>query len=121
MASRNPERPAVADIDPPCDHKLHGMREDIVRPAGVGCHAVWDQFSGGSGVRKTGTAPLSRAPLRERGARFDLAAVLFEILLDLKGGHAAGAGGGDGLAIAAVLDVAAGKDAGDRLAVERRE
>ena len=46
-----------------------------------------------------------------------LAAVLFEVLFDFEGGHAAGAGGGDGLAVAAVLDVAAGEDAGDGLAV----
>ena len=45
-----------------------------------------------------------------------LAAVLFEVLLRFERGHAAGAGGGDGLAIAAVLHVAAGVDAGhDRL------
>ncbi len=40
-------------------------------------------------------------------------AVLFEEFFGLEGGHAAGAGGGDGLSVAAVLDVAAGEDAGD--------
>ena len=42
-----------------------------------------------------------------------LAAELFEVLFDFEGGHAAGAGGGDGLAVAAVLDVSAGVDAGE--------
>src|SRR5882762_7624189 len=46
---------------------------------------------------------------------------LFEVLFDLEGGHAAGAGGGDGLAVAAVLDVSAGEDAGEDLAVEGGE
>jgi hypothetical protein len=50
-----------------------------------------------------------------------LAAVLFEVFFDLEGGHTAGAGGGDGLTIAAVLDVSAGEDAGDNLAVEGGE
>ena len=35
----------------------------------------------------------------------------FEVLFHFEGGHAAGAGGGDGLAVAAVLDVSAGEDA----------
>jgi hypothetical protein len=48
-------------------------------------------------------------------------AVFFEVLFDFEGGHAAGAGGGDGLAVAAVLDVAAGEDAGDDFAVEGGE
>ena len=39
--------------------------------------------------------------------------MFFEVLLDFEGGHAAGARGGDGLAVAAVLDVAAGEDAGN--------
>ena len=39
--------------------------------------------------------------------------MLFEVLLHLQCSHAAGAGGGDGLAVAAVLDVSAGEDAGD--------
>jgi hypothetical protein len=47
--------------------------------------------------------------------------VFFEVLFDLEGGHAAGAGGGDGLTVAAVLDVSAGEDAGDDLAVEGGE
>jgi hypothetical protein len=47
--------------------------------------------------------------------------VLFEVLFDLEGGHAAGAGGGDGLTVAAVLDVSAGEDAGEKLAIERGE
>jgi hypothetical protein len=47
--------------------------------------------------------------------------VLFEVLFYFEGGHAAGAGGGDGLAVAAVLDVSAGEDAGDDLAVEGGE
>ncbi len=47
--------------------------------------------------------------------------MLFEVLFDLEGGHAAGAGGGDGLAVAAVLNVSAGEDAGDDLAVEGGE
>src|ERR1700761_6241174 len=41
----------------------------------------------------------------------ELAAEGFEILFYFEGGHAAGAGGGDGLAVAAVLDVTAGVDA----------
>src|SRR5579863_2089471 len=44
-------------------------------------------------------------------------AVFFEILFDFEGSHAAGAGGGDGLAVAAVLHVAAGIDAGNDNAV----
>src|SRR5271163_4932557 len=40
-------------------------------------------------------------------------AVVFEKLLDLDGSHATGSGGGDGLAIAAILHVAAGKNALD--------
>jgi hypothetical protein len=44
--------------------------------------------------------------------------VLFEVLFYFEGGHAAGAGGGDGLAVAAVLNVSAGEDAGDDLSVE---
>jgi len=36
-----------------------------------------------------------------------------QVALGVKGGHAAGAGGGDGLAVVLVLDVAGGKDAGD--------
>jgi hypothetical protein len=47
--------------------------------------------------------------------------VFFEVFFYFEGGHAAGAGGGDGLAVAAVLDVSAGEDAGDDLAVESRE
>jgi hypothetical protein len=47
--------------------------------------------------------------------------VFFEVFFYFEGGHAAGAGGGDGLAVAAVLDVSAGEDAGDDLAVEGRE
>lgn len=47
--------------------------------------------------------------------------MFFEVLFDLEGGHAAGAGGGDGLAIAAVLNVSAGKDAGEEFAVEGGE
>ena len=39
--------------------------------------------------------------------------MFFEVFLDFECGHAAGSGGGDGLAVAAVLHVAAGKDAGD--------
>ena len=46
-----------------------------------------------------------------------LPAVFFEELFHFERGHAAGAGGGDSLAVAAVLDVAAGKDAGDGLAI----
>jgi len=48
-------------------------------------------------------------------------AVFFEILFYFEGGHAAGACGGDGLAVAAVLDVSAGEDAGDDLSVQRGE
>ena len=40
-----------------------------------------------------------------------LAAECFEVLFDFEGGHAAGASGGDGLAVAAVLDVSAGVNA----------
>ena len=39
--------------------------------------------------------------------------MLFEVFFDFEGGHAAGSGGGDGLSVAAVLDVSAGVDAGD--------
>ncbi len=49
------------------------------------------------------------------------ATTFFEILLYFERGHAAGAGGGDGLAVAAVLHVAAGKDAGDDGSVARSE
>src|ERR1700677_2430129 len=51
----------------------------------------------------------------------ELAAVFFEVLFYFEGGHAAGAGGGDGLAVAAVLDVSAGEDAGDDSAVDGGE
>ena len=44
-------------------------------------------------------------------------AVLFEVFFCFKGGHAAGACGGDCLAVAAVLDISAGEDAGDDVAV----
>jgi hypothetical protein len=47
--------------------------------------------------------------------------VFFEVFFHFEGGHTAGAGGGDGLAVAAVLDVSAGEDAGDDFAVEGRE
>lgn len=47
--------------------------------------------------------------------------MLFQIFFDFEGGHAAGAGGGDGLAVAAVLDVSAGEDSGDDLAFESGE
>jgi hypothetical protein len=47
--------------------------------------------------------------------------VLFEVFFYFEGSHAAGAGGGDGLAVAAVLDVSAGEDAGDGFAVEGGE
>jgi hypothetical protein len=47
--------------------------------------------------------------------------VFFEILFDLEGGHAARAGGSDGLTVAAVLDVSAGEDAGEKFAVESSE
>ena len=47
-----------------------------------------------------------------------LAAVVFEVFFYFEGGHAAGAGGGDGLAVLAVLDVAAGVDAGNDLPVQ---
>ncbi len=42
----------------------------------------------------------------------------FEVFFDFKGGHAAAAGGGDGLAVFAVFDVAGAEDAGEHLAVE---
>ena len=48
-------------------------------------------------------------------------AVFFEVLFHFEGGHAAGAGGGDGLAVAAILDVSAGEDSGEDLAVEAGE
>ena len=47
--------------------------------------------------------------------------MFFEVLFDLESGHAARAGGGDGLAVAAVLDVSAGEDAGEDFAVEGGE
>ena len=47
--------------------------------------------------------------------------MVFEELLGFEGGHASCTGGGDGLAVAAVLDVSAGEDAGDVLAVARDE
>jgi len=53
-----------------------------------------------------------------RSQVLSLAAVFFEVFFDLEGGHAAGAGGGDGLTVAPVLDVPAGKDAGNDFAVE---
>jgi hypothetical protein len=46
------------------------------------------------------------------------AAVFLEVFFYFEGGHAAAACGGDGLAVAAVLDVSAGEDAGDDFAVE---
>jgi hypothetical protein len=53
--------------------------------------------------------------------RGHLAAVGLEVFFYFEGGHAAGAGGGNGLPVAAVLDVSAGEDAGDDFAVERGE
>src|SRR5690606_22540108 len=50
--------------------------------------------------------------LRLRAEPLD-GAVLGEPALGVDGGHAAGAGGGDGLAVDVVLRVAAGEDAGD--------
>jgi hypothetical protein len=47
--------------------------------------------------------------------------VFFEVFFDLEGGHAAGAGGGDGLAVAAVLNVSAGEDAREEFAVKGGE
>jgi hypothetical protein len=47
--------------------------------------------------------------------------VVFEEFFHFEGGHATGTCGGDGLAVAAVLDVSAGEDAGDDFAVERGE
>lgn len=47
--------------------------------------------------------------------------MFFEVLFDLEGGHAARSGCGDGLAVAAVLDVSAGEDAGDDFAIEGGE
>ena len=47
--------------------------------------------------------------------------MLFEVFFNFERGHAAGAGGGDGLAVAAVLDVPAGEDAGEDFAVEGGE
>ncbi len=44
--------------------------------------------------------------------RTESVAVFFEEFFGFEGGHAAGAGGGDGLAVAAVLHVSAGEDAG---------
>ena len=44
--------------------------------------------------------------------------MLFEIFFDFERGHAAGTGGGDGLAVATVLHIAAGVDAGDLNAVD---
>jgi len=61
----------------------------------------------------------ARSLEQRRGQR--LPAVFFEVLFYFEGGHAAGASGGDGLAVAAVLDVSAGEDAGDDLSVEGRE
>jgi hypothetical protein len=60
---------------------------------------------------------------KHRGAKnaFSLATVFFEVFFNLERGHAAGAGGGDGLAVAAVLDVSAGEDAGKKFAVEGGE
>ena len=45
--------------------------------------------------------------------------MFFEEFFGFEGGHAACAGGGDGLAVAAVLNVSAGEDAGDGRAVVR--
>ena len=45
--------------------------------------------------------------------------MLFKVFFYLQGSHAAGAGSGDGLAVAAVLNVAAGVDAREEFAVQR--
>ena len=50
-----------------------------------------------------------------------LAALFFEEFFYFEGSHAAGAGGGDGLAVAAVLNVSAGVDALDALAEDGDE
>ena len=47
-----------------------------------------------------------------RGVR-DLVAVFFQVFFGFEGGHASRSRGGDGLAVAAVLNVSAGVDAGD--------
>src|SRR5271170_5268818 len=62
-------------------------------------------------------------PSRRWGTRIydGLPAVFFEVLFYFEGGHAACACGSDGLAVAAVLDVSAGEDAGDDFAVQGRE
>ena len=44
-----------------------------------------------------------------------------EVFFCFEGGHAAGAGGGDGLAVATVLNISAGVDAGEDFAVEGGE
>src|SRR5208283_5358185 len=50
--------------------------------------------------------------------RFDVSSsVVFEEFFGFEGGHASCAGGGDGLAVAAVLDVSAGEDSGYIFAV----
>ena len=49
------------------------------------------------------------------------AAVFFEVFFYFESGHAARASGGDGLTVAAVLDVSAGEDAGDDVSVEGGE
>src|ERR1700742_3485831 len=73
--------------------------------------------------RQSGFQPLScDGPLEDYfGQLTRSAAVFFEVFFYFEGGHAAGAGGGDGLTVAAVLDVSAGEDAGDDFAVERGE
>src|ERR1700742_5058194 len=73
--------------------------------------------------RQSGFQPLScDGPLEDYfGQLTRSAAVFFEVFFYFEGGHAAGAGGGDGLAVAAVLDVSAGEDAGDDFAVESGE
>src|ERR1700742_899022 len=63
--------------------------------------------------RQSGFQPLScDGPLEDYfGQLTRSAAVFFEVFFYFEGGHAAGAGGGDGLAVAAILNVSAGVDA----------
>src|SRR5579875_688573 len=65
-------------------------------------HAAW------KAVRGRGRLKRLSLPERVTGG---LAAEFFEVLFDFESGHAARASGGDGLAVAAVLDVSAGVDA----------
>ncbi len=73
------------------------------------------------GTHKCASNRRRNAVIEPEAKGWRLTAQFFEVFFDLEGGHATGTGGGDGLAVAAILDVSAGVDAGDSLAEDGDE